>query len=234
MMARAPLSAAAVEAEILAFLRTELPSESAREYPIENWYRVQYLQRGRGVAPYGYATADLLERRRQRFDRVTEIGAGYGANCLQFALRGWPTIAVESGEYQFGFMERLLGRLGGIDPMLAGRIQPLKCPYPERAAEYLDERTLACFFGLQCFTDDETERRMLEALRLAGGAILDPRVFFRRRPSQQEQEDLIAAIESLGFAAPVLLWDSSQSRGSFPLRFSYFERAAVAHAPSKR
>jgi hypothetical protein len=228
VIARAPLSAAAVEAEILAFLRAELPIESAGESPIENWYRVHYLQRGDGFAPYGYATAGMLERRRERFDRVTEIGAGIGANCLQFALRGWPTIAVEHADLQFGLMERLLDRLRGIDPTLAGRVQPLKYPYPEHAAEYLDEQTLVCFFGPLCPLDDEIERRMLEALQLAGGAILDPRVFFRLRQSPQEQEDLVAAIESLGFAAPVLLWDSSYLRGFNRLRLIYFERITTA------
>jgi hypothetical protein len=229
VMACSILSPSQLEAEILAFLRAELPNENAEETPIENWYRVQYVKRGHGFAPYGFATCDLLERRRRRFDRVAEIGAGIGQNCLQFAARGWRTIAVESGEEAFGWMEGLLGRLARIDPVLAGRVRPLRCIYPERASEYLNGRTLACFLGgALCPTNDEIERRMIEGLRLAGGVILDPRVFFRRRESPDEQKGLIAAIEKLGFAPPVPLWDSARERGFFPLRLIYFEGANLA------
>jgi len=219
-------SASVIDAEILNFLREELSAEGPMESPIATWYRKQYLNKSRGFAAFGQVLVDLLAQRRQRFDQVTEVGAGIGQTCVQLALEGWPTIAVESGAEVFGWMEHLLARLRRIDAVVSERVRPLKCGYPERASEYLNERTLACFMGLLTSSaiNDVINREMIESLRLAGGIILDPRVFFRRRESEQEQGELVTEIQKLGFGPPVSFWDSRGTR-SFPYRFLYFERS---------
>ena len=224
MMVAKAKSSSAVEAEILAFLSAELPKHEVGKTPIADWYRNQYLKRELAFSPYDTVMLPLLERTRSRFDRVTEIGAGIGQNCIQFALAGWNTVAVECGEPAFGWMENLLTRLGRIDSALASRVRPMKCLYPDNASGYLDRRTLAFMPGLLCPTDPSIEQRMLDGLGLSGGAILDPRLFFRRRDSPEEQAELIASIERLGFKPAQLLWDANIERGFFPYRFLYFER----------
>src|SRR5262249_16296756 len=151
------------------------------------------------------------------------IGAGVGQTCLQLALDGWSTIAVESGNPVYHWMERLLDRVNAFAPDLRARIRPLECHYPHQASDYLDERTLACFLGLCAEVTPEIDRQMIDALRWAGGIVLDPRVFFRHREAGEEQQALIGQIQALGFKPPVPLWNAASAPGFFPYNFLYFE-----------
>jgi hypothetical protein len=193
-----------VEGEIMAFLRDELPPDSAKDSPIEGWYRGQYLNQGHGFAPIGSVLIDFLERKHDRFDRVTEVGAAMGQNCIQVALAGWQTIAVECGELQYGLMQRLLARLARLDRGLTVRIKPQKFIFPDHAHEYVDERTLVCFLGGLLGQVDDKD--VLEGIRPAGGLILDLRGFHRLRESEQEQDQLVNSITQLGFKAPIPFW----------------------------
>jgi hypothetical protein len=215
-----------VEGEIMAFLRDELPSDSTKDSPIENWYRYQYLAQGHGFAPIGSVLVDFLDRNRERFDRVTEIGAAMGQNCVQLALWGWQTVAVECGALQYGLMERLLARLERLDGALTARIKPVKFVFPDRASEYVNERTLVCFLGgLLGQVDDKA---VLEGIRPGGGLVLDLRGFHRLRESEREQEELINSITQLGFKSPVPFWDSAKGPWRFfPLKMMYFERVTT-------
>jgi SAM-dependent methyltransferase len=224
---------ARVDAAILDFLGKELTAQPAPEDSIARWYRTMYLERGQGFAPFGEAVIGLLQEKRGRFDRVTEIGAGLGQTCLQLALDGWSTIAVESGNPVYNWMERLLDRVNRFAPDLRARIRTLECHYPRQAYEYLDGRTLACFLGLCAEVTPEVERQMINALQLAGGIVLDPRVFFRHRETLEEQRALIDQIEAHGFNPPIPLWSATTTPGFFPYNFLYFERRNEGDAPSK-
>jgi SAM-dependent methyltransferase len=223
---------AKVEAAILDFLQKEIAAQLAPEDSIARWYRTMYLERGQGFAPFGRAVMGLLQERRGRFDRVTEIGAGLGQNCLQLALDGWSTIAVESGNPVYNWMERVLDRVNRFAPDVRARVRPLECHYPHRASEYLDGRTLACFLGVCAEVTPDVDRQMIDALRLAGGIVLDPRVFFRHREAEEERRALIERIEALGFKPPIPLWNSTAAPGFFPYDFLYFERRNEGDAPA--
>jgi hypothetical protein len=220
-----------LDADIVDFLRAELPSNPEEDLPIDIWYRRCYLNHGHGFAPYGYVIADFLEEKRDRFDRITEIGAGFGQNCVQFAARGWQTIAVDGAVRQAAALERLIARLEVSYPEICRRIE-VRAPliYPQDAGEYLDARTVAFFSSLrQSYDDPETERRLLESLRLAGGLVFDAHVFFVRR-EQDEQDRLLEFIRDLGFDPSVLVWDwpgMSAADGTTIFqyhRFVYFQR----------
>lgn len=231
-MSPSPIEAL-LDAEVLAFLRDELPADPAHELPIETWYRHSYMNRGHGFAPYGYVIADFLEQKRDRFDRIVEIGAGFGQNCIQFAARGWRTIAIDAQQRQADAIQRLIARLRRDWPEICDRID-IRAPllYPLGAEDHLNKRTVAVFSSLRdSFQDPEAERRSLDCLRLAGGLILDAPAFFERR-EQAEQDRLLEAIESLGFQAPVTVWDWAGMRGTNGLptffqhhRFVYFENS---------
>jgi hypothetical protein len=222
---RTPVEAE-LDEEILAFLRDELPLDPKDDFPIDIWYRQTYLSRGHGFAPYGYVIADFLEYKRDRFDRITEIGAGFGQNCIYFASRGWDSIALDAERRQAALMNRLLDRVTTRHPDIGGRVK-IVAPhrYPDRAEEYLDERTVAVFSSLRQGYDRETERTAIERLRLAGGLLFDAHVFFARR-DKPEQDELLRVIEGLGFATPALVWDWPGQPGFYQHhRFVYFERA---------
>jgi hypothetical protein len=206
-----------LEAEILDFLRAEIPAEAPKEDPIDKWYRQMYLDRGHGFAPYNDSVIDILREHRERFDRITEIGAGIGMNCLRFAMEGWLTVAIEAQEQTYKRMIRLLER---IPSPLRERVTPVRMSYPVGADAYVDDRTLLCCFGVRAPPDPGLDDKILQNLTKAGGIILDPRVFFRAR-EQQEQEALVESIQRLGFELSRKFW---RSQNWFPLDLLLFMR----------
>ena len=72
--------------------------------------------------------------------------------------------------------------------------------------------------------DDETEKKILDALTLAGGVILSLSWFFRGREAE-EQEILIGQIRSRGFDAPVEVYSWSDFQWGFsPDRIVFMRR----------
>jgi hypothetical protein len=221
------MDAPRLEAEILDFLRAEIPAEAPREDPMDKWYRQMYLDRGNGFAPYDDSIIKLLEENRERFDRLTEIGAGVGASCLHFSLEGWRTVAIEAQEQTYQRMLRLLSR---IPAPLRERVTPVRSLYPNGADAHVDNRTLLCCFGIRAAPSPEAEHRMLQNMGKAGGIVLDPRAFFRRR-DQEEQKLFIEEIRQLGFEAPSKLW---RSQNWFPYEFLLFMRPVKSSSPHKK
>jgi len=73
-------------------------------------------------------------------------------------------------------MVRLTERIGRRHPEVARRTSALARRYPDHAEEYLDRRTILLFGSLALTLDNELERRIFEAMRLAGAVVLELRV----------------------------------------------------------
>lgn len=210
---------AGLNGTILSFIAEHVPDNND---PICSWYHKQYLKRGQGFAPYGDSIALFLSEHGKQFDRLTEIGAGIGQSCIQFAAQGWDTVAVENGTLQYSLMEQLLDRVKAVAPAVRARIETHRLAFPEQVESYFNERTIGCFFGL-C-SSGAPEEPMIAALRLAGGVIMETRTYFKAR-DPEEQLELIKKIVKLGFESPIPIWDSSAHPDFWTTKLVYFKKA---------
>ena len=214
---------AALETEILCFLKEELQAKGEDDSGLGWWYRINYAEQNRGYAPYQHAIADFLDGQRANFDRVTEVGAGIGQVCIHLSARGWQTIPIEVNPPRYMAMERLLDRIGRSHPEVRARIEPRHVFFPDNAQDYLEQRTVLVFASLGWGIDEDTRLRIMRALTWAGGVIIELRVFFTLREGL-EQERLIEEVEQLGFAAPLEIMDWPGDCSFQPHRFVFFRR----------
>ena len=215
---------AAIEAQvdhtIAMFLEEEYAAKGDKLYI---WYRNGFLAVNNarltssiGLAPKDKAIARFVLEQCGFASRFVEIGAGVGQASMLLARLGLPTVAVETSHVNFDMMMRARDYVSQrLDPSLPERMKPINDFFPVHADEYVDSGTVLAFPSLSFGIDAETERKILDALTLAGGVILSLTWFFRGR-DQAEQVSLIAQIRDKGFDAPVEVY----SWADFELGFS--------------
>lgn len=199
---------ARADREIAAFLEEEYDAKGDALY---GWYRHRFLAANNlylpatiGLAPYDKAIARFVIDHCSFASRFVEVGAGLAQESMLLALQGMSTIAIETNLDNFDMMKRLQGRLTErLDGELPKRMTPFYDFFPTRATEYVDAKTVLAFPTLSWTIDAETEIKILDTLKLAGGVILSAQDFFRNRKDPAEQELLIAQIRSRGFDPPV-------------------------------
>ena len=196
---------------IASFLDAEYQAQGETLY---QWYRLRFLvdhnrslTRTIGLAPKDKAIARFVLQHRGSVDRLVEIGAGIGQLSMLVALQGMRSIGVEAASAHAAMMTRLLGRLEEeVDPTIRARMSPVSDFYPNRAHEYVTSRSIIAFPSLSFGIDVETERSILDSLRLASGVVLSLGGFFRPREAAAEQEELVAQIAGRGFGEPEVVY----------------------------
>ena len=220
---------ALVDHTIAMFLEEEYAAKGDELYI---WYRKRFLAANNdlltssiGLAPKDRAIARFVAERCGFATRFVEIGAGLGQASMLLARLGLPTFAVESSYVNFDMMMRARDYVSRrLDPGLLERMKPINGFFPVNAEEYVNGEAVLAFPSLSFGIDDETEKKILDALTLAGGVILSLSWFFRGREAE-EQEILIGQIRSRGFDAPVEVYSWSDFQWGFsPDRIVFMRR----------
>ena len=209
-----------VDHTIAMFLEEEYAAKGDKLYI---WYRNSFLAANNprltasiGLAPKDKAIARFVVERCDFATRFVEIGAGVGQASMLLARLGLPAFAVETSHVNFDMMMRARDYVSQrLDPELPERMTPISDFFPVHASEYVNSKTVLAFPSLSFGIDAEMERKILDALPLAGGVILSLTWFFKAR-DHAEQESLIAQIRAKGFDAPVEVY----SWADFELGFS--------------
>lgn len=216
---------AALDRELYAFLQEEFEKQGEELY---QWYRLRHLPAGIGLSHYDRAIAQFVLDNCSFADHFVEVGAGIGQECMLLALFQRRTVAIETYGPNFRMMERAVARIAErIDPNLPDHMSRIWDHYPERASEYVTDRSILCFPTLSWGLDAEKETALLDSLGAASGVIIGLTYFFDVRRTDEEQECLIDQIRERGFAAPVdvCTW-TEWVQGFPPNRIVYFGKAS--------
>jgi hypothetical protein len=131
-----------------------------------------------------------------KFDLYHVLRAGLGEIGFVLSSLGLPTVAFDRDDRRFEAMQAGLDRLGSDDPMIARWLTIQKGVFPDAP---LEGNVLGLATHLIGYSPAR-EEEVLSRLGQYGALLIRPRSFLFNRPSENEQMDLMAKLEKLGFS----------------------------------
>jgi hypothetical protein len=215
----------ALERELATFLHEEYASQGEELY---QWYRLRFVPRDIGLAPYNVAIADFVTEHCGEFGRCIEIGAGIGQQSMLLALRKRQTLMIDANFEIFAMATRAFERIANrVYPELPTYMTMIYDWFPDRAPEYVTPDSILCFPTLSWSTTPEQDGKILDTIGSAGAVILSLRQFYRPRDLAEEQSILVEQIRTRGFDPPidVCVWQEPVD-GFMPDRIVFMKKSA--------
>ena len=187
---------AQVNAVLVGLHKQRLADLGAQESGLFEHYELR-LREADEIADWNVAVlAELICQTLPRFDSYHVLRAGLGELAFVLAAMGMPAVAYEGNAYRYRAIEAGLAALRDREPEIASRITIGQANLPELPAE---SNVLGIATHLVGYAPEE-EDQALAKLSHYKAILIEPRIFLRRRPSDDEQRQVIEAVRTRGLS----------------------------------